>query len=240
MIDRARCCATSHPSGKKVHPTKRASIAMATTSAQAANSENLEALHRQLLADPSLQFSIKPVEPPQPPEWLSWLEPIAWLFKAVAPFLGYVFWAGVIVVAGMIAYAILSEVLRRLPQNAPQSAEPFVLPEPEFRPAAERAHALLEEADRLAGEGRFAEAVRVLLHRSIEDMEQAFPTAIAPSMTSREISRLQYLSARGRATFTKIAEAVEASLFGGRALTATHFAECRGAYEAFVFEPQAT
>ena len=214
---------------------------MATTPGPAAgtpNGETFEQLHRQLLADPSLQFRIEHAPPPKPPDWLHWLEPIAWLFKAIAPLLGYVFWAGVIVVVGMIAYAILSEVLRRLPRNLPKSAEPFVAPEPEFRPAAERARALLEEADRLAREGRFGEAVRVLLHRSIEDMEHAFPTAIAPSMTSREISRLQYLSVKGRATFTKIAEAVEASLFGGRTLTAAHFTECRGAYEAFVFEPK--
>jgi len=214
---------------------------MATTSGQAANTangESFEQLHRQLLADPSLQFRIEHATPPKPSDWLSWLEPLAWIFKAVAPFLGYVFWAGVIVVAAMIAYAILGEIMRRLPRNAPASSDPFVAPEPEFRPAAARAHALLEEADRLAREGRFGEAVRVLLHRSIEDMEQAFPAAIAPSMTSREISRLQYLSVKGRATFAKIAEAVEASLFGGRTLTAAHFAECRSAYEAFVFEPK--
>ncbi|MCE9522199.1 MAG: hypothetical protein K8S25_07175 [Alphaproteobacteria bacterium] len=212
---------------------------MATTSglaANTANSEHFEQLHRQLLADPSLQFRIEHTPPPKPPEWLSWLEPLADLIKFISPVLGYVFWAGVIVIAGMIAYAILNEVLRRLPRNAPASSEPFVAPEPQFRPAAARAHALLEEADRLAREGRFAEAVRILLHRSIEDMEQAFPAAIAPSMTSREISKLQYLSAGGRATFTKIAEAVEASLFGGRALNATHFADCRAAYSNFVFE----
>lgn len=206
---------------------------MPATSGQAADSANLDALHRQLLADPTLQFRIERAEPPKPPDWL---EPLARLIEFIAPFLGYVFWAGVIVVAVLIAYAILSEVVRRLPRNTPATTEPFIAPEPEFRPATGRAHALLEEADRLAREGRFGEAVRVLLHRSIEDMEQAFPAAIAPSMTSREISLLQFLSAKGRATFVKIAQAVEASLFAGRDLTAAHFAECRSAYESFVFE----
>jgi hypothetical protein len=78
--------------------------------------------------------------------------------------------------------------------------------------------------------------VRVLLHRSIDDMDQAFPATIVPSMTSREISLLDYLSTQGRATFVKIAQAVEASLFAGRPLTADQFADCRKAYESFVFE----
>ncbi len=206
--------------------------------AASANGENLELLHRQLLADPSLQFRFEHVEPPHPPDW-SWLEPLARLLSYLAPFMSYIFWAGVIVVAGMIVYAIVTEILRRLPSGKREAPAPFVAPEPEFRPAAARALALLEEADRLAREGRFGEAVRVLLHRSIDDMERAFPSAIMPSMTSREISRLQHLSARGRSTFTKIAQAVEASLFGGRATTAVQYAECRSEYESFVFEAPA-
>lgn len=214
---------------------------MATTPGQAAasaNGENLEALHRQLLADPSLQFRFDHVDPPHPPDW-SWLEPLARLLSYIAPFVNYIFWAGVVVIAALIAYAILTEIVRRLPSGKKDAPATFVAPEPEFRPAVERARALLEEADRLAREGRFGEAVRVLLHRSIDDMERAFPSAIMPSMTSREISRLQHLSARGRSTFTKIAHAVEASLFGGRALTAAQFAECRSDYETFAFEAPA-
>ena len=167
-------------------------------------------------------------------EQTDWLQAIARLFELIAPFMAYIFWAGVIAVAGLIAYAILSEIMRRLPGRAPSAPKPIDLPAPEFHPAANRARALLEEADRLAREGRFDEAARVILHRSIEDMEQAFPSAIAPSMTSREISGLEYLSEKGRATFTGIAQAVERSLFGGRALSATQFAECREAYVSFV------
>jgi hypothetical protein len=140
----------------------------------------------------------------------------------------------------MIVYAIVMEVLRRLPQTKIEAAPIADVPVPEFRPAEARARALLEEADRLAREGRYGEAVRVLLHRSIDDMDEAFPATIMPSMTSREISLLQYLSEQGRATFVKIAQAVEASLFAGRPLSADQYAECRKAYESFVFEAPAT
>jgi hypothetical protein len=58
-----------------------------------------------------------------------------------------------------------------------------------------------------------------------------------PSMTSREISTIEHLSARGRSTFTKIAQAVERSLFAGRPLTADTYTDCRHAYERFALEP---
>lgn len=208
---------------------------MADEAAEA--SASFERAHRALLADRTFQFHFEqPEEPSDPPYWLKWLADI---FEAIAPFISYIFWAGVAVVAAMILYWIMSELARHLPQKKVEEQRAADVPVPEFRPAAARARALLEEADRLAREGRYGEAVRVLLHRSIEDMDAAYPATIIPSMTSREISLLQYLSAQGRATFVKIAQAVEASLFAGRALTAEQFAECRKAYENFVFEAPA-
>jgi hypothetical protein len=198
---------------------------------------SFEQAHRELLADPTLQFQYQQVQPPaQPP---SWLEPLLNLLGALAPYLSYIFWAGVFVVAAMIIYALVTEILRRLPKPPAEEAPPVDIPVPQFKPAEARARALLEEADRLASEGRYGEAVRILLHRSIDDMDQAFPATIMPSMTSREISLLQYLSDQGRTTFVKIAQAVEASLFAGRPLNADQYADCRKAYENFVFEAKA-
>ena len=202
----------------------------------AADPDKLEQLHRQLLSDPSLQFKFEHLEPPKPsalPEWL------VKLFEFIAPLMNYIFWAGLVVVAGLIAYALISEIMRRLPAMQEEAKQDELPPVPEYRPAAARAHALLEEADRLAKEGRYGEAVRVLLHRSIEDMEVAFPMTIAPSMTSREISTIDHLSTQGRTTFTKIARAVEHSLFAGRPLSGDTYAECRSAYESFALEAPA-
>lgn len=201
----------------------------------AADAEKFERLHRELMADPSLQFHFERADVPQPPP--DWLEPLIRLIQALAPFLNYIFWAGVAFVVGLIVYTLIREALRRLPQSAEEAKAEEDIPVPEYRPATNRAHALLEEADRLAGEGRFGEAVRVLLHRSIEDMETVFPAAIMPSMTSREISTIEHLSNQGRATFTKIAQAVERSLFAGRPLTADAYADCREAYKSFALEP---
>ncbi len=203
----------------------------------AADAEKFERLHRDLLADPALQFQFERNEaPPDPP---SWLEPLLRFLEFIAPFLSYIFWAGIAIGVGLILYAIIRELMRRLPQAEDEAQAEADIPVPEYRPAAARAHALLEEADRLASEGRFGEAVRVLLHRSIEDMEKVFPTAIVPSMTSREISTIEYLSTQGRTTFVKIAQAVERSLFAGRPLTADVYADCRRSYEGFALEAPA-
>jgi hypothetical protein len=200
----------------------------------AADAEKFAQSHRDLLADPALQFQFERTEAPPPvPDWL---QAIARVIEFLAPYLNLIFWVGIALLVGAIIYVIAREILRRLPESGGQAKAEEHVPVPEYRPAAARAHALLEEADRLAAEGRFGEAVRVLLHRSIEDMEKVFPEAIMPSMTSREISTVEHLSAQGRVTFTKIAQAVERSLFAGRPLSADTYSDCRSAYESFALE----
>jgi hypothetical protein len=193
------------------------------------------AAHDALLAEPSLQFKFDAITPPEPPgEVPAWLRAIGEFFSAIAPFMSMVFWAGVAILVGFVLFIIGREMLRRLPAvaKAGAEAEPEA-PPPQFRPQQARARALLEEADRLAREGRYGEAARVLLHRSIEDLEAAFPGAIGVDMTSREISRIEPLSETGRDVFTLIAQAVERSLFGGADLNEAQYAHCRGAYQSF-------
>lgn len=182
-----------------------------------------------MMADHNLQFHMEPLTVPDPPDWL---EPIARFLSAIAPLLMYVFWAGVILIAAFVLYTLVTDIIRRLPERAGDGAN-VQAPIPTYRPTAARAHALLEEADQLAAQGRFNEAVRVLLHRSIEDIERFFTVAIGPGLTSREIARLEPLSVEGRNVFTAIAQAVETSLFGTRTLTRADFARARADYASF-------
>lgn len=190
------------------------------------------AAHAELRADQSLQFEMDAFTPQPPPDWL---EPVFRFLQVIAPVLQWVFWGGVAIVVALILYVIVTEIMRRMPGRKEKS-EVEAQPTPTYRPVVARAKALLEEADRLAAQGRYSEAARVLLHRSIEDLEQVFSLAIGPGLTSREIARLDPLSPQGRDVFSGIARAVETSLFGGRPLGAGDFAQCREAYASFALQ----
>ena len=105
----------------------------------------------------------------------------------------------------------------------------------DYRPDAEVARALLADADELAAQGRFAEAVHILLLRSIEDMQRFRPGSVRPAATSRDIAGLEVLPVTARPAFAAMAERVEVSLFGARAVDAEGFARARSDYEAFAF-----
>ena len=105
----------------------------------------------------------------------------------------------------------------------------------DWRPAEAPARALLEEADRLAAAGRYAEAAHLLLFRSIEDIDARKPDLVRPALTSRDIAGAPAIPARPRRAFAEIVAMVERSLFGGRSLDAGDWTRCRAAYEEFAF-----
>ncbi|HEY2709761.1 MAG TPA: hypothetical protein VGI95_17055 [Caulobacteraceae bacterium] len=202
--------------------------------------EALRDAQTSLTHDPTLQFSFGKAPPPPdhgptPP----WLEAIYhWLASAfgwVGHILGWVFIGGLGLVLAIVLFFLIREFVRaRWPDLFKKKPEPKQKPV-DWRPDAAVARALLEEADRLAAQGRFAEAVRVILRRSIEEIDGRRPLLVRPALTSREISGLQELPEVARGTFASIAAVVERSLFGGRDVDAAGFAECRRTYEAFAF-----
>lgn len=184
--------------------------------------------HAGLLGQSDLQFDFSAFTPPQPP---AWLKELAELMRAIAPVAKWVFWIGLALGALMILLFIGRELLAtRFPSLR---RKPKVLTETGWRPAPGRARTLLEDADRLAAAGRYGEAVRLILFRSIEDIDQRWPGQVAPALTSRDIAGLDILPPAARGTFAGIARVVEKSLFGGRSVDADEFAACRGAYQAF-------
>lgn len=198
----------------------------------AAAVDQLARAHARLLQDSSLQFGFPTVPPPPPPP--SWLKSLLQFLDGIAPALQWVFWGGLALALAAVLFFIAREMIqlrwpsrRRKPAPAPAA--------PEWRPEPARARALLEDADRLAQQGRFAEAAHLLLHRSIEDIQGRRPRAIAPALTARDIAGLDSLPPAARGPFGLIAQVVERSFFGGHPVDAAAFADCRGAYEAFAF-----
>lgn len=107
---------------------------------------------------------------------------------------------------------------------------------PAYQPDAETARVLIDDADGLAAQGKFAEAVHILLFRSIQDIEDKRPHHVKRSLTSREIAELSILSPKARDVFSQIGKLVENSFFGGRLLGAKDYELSKAAYKAFAFE----
>lgn len=191
--------------------------------------EALQQAHARLLRDDSFQFDRTGYQPPKMPQWPKWMGD---MLEAIAPFLKWALWIGLALLAASILYLIVREILRlRAPRAKPDKPKTAV--EVEWRPDAQTARDLLAGADALAAEGRYAEAAHLLLLRSVEDIGKRQPRALRISLTTREIASLTSLPDAARPAFMKIGAVVERSLFGGGAVLAEDFADCRNAYEAF-------
>ena len=221
----------------------------------AASTEAFNSAHAALRADPSVQFGLPPAKPPpESPAWLKaffdWLgdvlEPVGrflkWIgsFMPDAPYARIFLWSVLAVAAALIAWTVYQRVRTgewRLPRFKRAQALPAEAAA-EWLPDAAPARAWLDEADALAREGRFADAIHHLLFRTIEDIASRRPKAVRPSLTSREIASSDAIPPTARGLFRGIAQLVERSLFGGRAVSADDWTEARAAYANFAL-PQA-
>lgn len=160
----------------------------------------------------------------------------AWLFSTLGPLLKYLLIAAV---AAIILYALwymfgdVAGLQFRRRREKPDGAEVSDLRDQ--HPDQKQAVALLDEADRLAAEGRFAEAVHLLLFRSIEDVRARRAGGVPPSLTAREIQSLSDLSQRARDALGPIIRIVESSFFGARPVDRDEWRRARASYEDFAF-----
>jgi hypothetical protein len=213
----------------------------------------LAAAHDALKADPSVQFTLAAVPPPpEPPRWLrsigEWLSdasrPVArfadWIgsFIPDAPYARLFLWTVLAIAAVALGAAIYQRIRHgewRLPRRRRAiSVEPDPEAEEQWAPEAAPARSWLREADALAAQGRYAEAVHHLLFRSIEDIGRRRPRLVRPALTSRELAAAEVLPPPARGLFARIAGLVERSLFGGRAVEADDWTTARAAYADLV------
>lgn len=125
---------------------------------------------------------------------------------------------GVVGVAVLVLLAVW--LVRDLPSGGtrarkagPRPSEPGApdRPDPERGPT-------LADAERLAAQERWTEAVHLLLLVAIRHLTVRFSIPQAPSRTSREIARLVPLQRETRDAFAGLVRTVEVSLFGGAAV----------------------
>lgn len=163
------------------------------------------------------------------------LDAIAAFFEAIGSALGYllVIIVALAILAGL--YMVFGEAITLRGRQKDKSAEPDISTIPDLRPEQARAHALLEDADALAAQGRFAEAVHLLLFRSIDEIQEKRSGVIGRSLTSREIGALGVLPDSVRAALSPIIRIVERSFFGGRDVDESGWSEARASYESFAF-----
>lgn len=195
-----------------------------------------------LRADGEVQFAPVPIieAPPPEPGWFDQVlrDLFRWLAELLAPLgeaLGASWWWLQWVLAGgvgLFALVLLARLLgeglgKRGRRGQAGSAQE------EWQPDVATSLALLEDADRLAAEGRFDAATRLLLQRSVGQIAAARPDWVEPSSTARELAALPALPDAARAAFGTIAMRVETSLFALRPLDRTDWEAARAAYAEF-------
>lgn len=97
--------------------------------------------------------------------------------------------------------------------------------------ALERLPASLARARQLAAEGRFEEAVHVLLEGALGYLHALASFTLEPAFTSREVLAQAPLTSETRRAFGDLVMTVEISLFGGLPVGAADFSRCE---ESFV------
>lgn len=218
----------------------------------AAAAERFAAAHRALKADPATQFTLPPAPPPpQPPAWLQafgeWLikvlRPVGRFFRWIssfmpdAPYARIFLWTVIAIAAAALIWMAYQRIRYgewRLPRRRSSRGTPTdMVEEAAWAPEAAPARAWLNEADALAAQGRYAEAVHHLLVRSVEDIARRRPRLVRPALTSRELAASDAIPPPARDLFAGIARLVEKSLFGGRPVDVQDWETARTAYADF-------
>ncbi|ESQ87404.1 hypothetical protein ABAC460_18940 [Asticcacaulis sp. AC460] len=103
-----------------------------------------------------------------------------------------------------------------------------------WRPTKQAVVALLQDIDALAAQGKYDEAVHLLLVRSVADINNFRPDLVRKHYSSRDICSHPLLPEGARPAFRKIVAWVERSYFAGIPVGKEGFDACRQAYVEFI------
>lgn len=91
----------------------------------------------------------------------------------------------------------------------------------------------LGDAEALAAQGKYSEAIHALLLRTLQELVKRGQVTLPPSLTSREILGRVPLGADAREALSGLVLAVEVTHFGGAAPNADDYAMCRQHFDRF-------
>lgn len=156
-------------------------------------------------------------EPPPVPPWLGDL-------------LRVLMWVGIVAVLVMVILAVADAFRRRGSRPSPVKAQaptPAAPPRP-----ADVAPDPLPDAEALAREGRFGEAVHALLLHALARLARRRGTALPPSLTSREVLGRSGLEGESRQALGELVAGAERFVFAGQPLDGEDWERCRAAFRA--------
>ncbi len=196
-----------------------------------------------LRADGNLQFApvtVPDIPPPQPGWFARMLNNLLeFLGDVLGPvgkaFAGQWWWLQwvLLALAVLLALTLIVQLIGPGFGRKKRRAQADTTAAEEWRPDTAASLALLEDADRLAAEGRFDDATHLLLQRSVGHIAAARPDWTKPSSTARELAALPAIPDAARAAFRVIAERVERSLFALGTLDRADWEAARAAYAEF-------
>jgi hypothetical protein len=140
-----------------------------------------------------------------------------------------VLWLVIAVAIGVLLYSLRDMLpVWRLRHGGTWTAEDGLTGEAKGRAPA----AVLSTADELATQGRFVEAIHVLLLQGLADIRRGLDQHFADSLTSREILRSAKLSDAGRTSLREIINRVEWTYFGEHPASLPDYVACRASFNA--------
>jgi hypothetical protein len=140
-----------------------------------------------------------------------------------------VLWVVIAIALGVLLYTFKDMIpILRAQQGGAWSGEDTEAGEVVARPPAQ----VLGAADELAAQGRYVEAMHVLLLQGLADIRARLEEQFADSLTSREILRSTKLSDAGRSSLRDIVNRVEWSYFGEHPAGEPDYVACRSSFNA--------
>ena len=137
-------------------------------------------------------------------------------------------WGLVIAGGVLLAYYLLNMLPRRARERqaaadlGPGPDDVSAALEPEPRDAG----SLLDEAEALARQGRYGEAIHALLLYGIAELDRQREIELAPSLTSREILGRLALAEEARQALARLVAFAELDHFGGRTSSEEDYRSC--------------